>query len=100
MATAYITAPREVAANLADVLIDERLAACVNIVECESVYRWEGDIHHEDEAILLAKTSEQAFPALEGRVEAEHPHDVPCIERFDEDVLLPSFARWRDGAVG
>ncbi len=99
MPTAYITAPRETGADLADLLVEERLAACVNLVECRSTYRWDDAVHRDPESILLAKTTEDRFPDLVDRVEAEHPYDVPCIERFDEDQLLPRFARWRDDAV-
>lgn len=100
MPTAYITAPRSAAADIAELLVDERLAACVNVVECESTYRWDNDIHHDSESILLAKTSDSQFAALVERVESVHPHDVPCIERFDEGYILPRFEEWRDGAVG
>lgn len=99
MPTAYITAPPDVGAELADLLVEERLAACVNLVECRSTYRWDDEVHRDPEAILLAKTTEARFEDLVDRVEAEHPYDVPCIERFDEAQLLPRFARWRDDAV-
>lgn len=100
MPTAYVTAPRDVAPDLAELLVEERLAACVNIVECQSTYRWEDDIHHDPESILFVKTSGDRYEAMADRLKAEHPHAVPCIERFDEDLILPSFARWRDDAVG
>jgi len=45
--TVYVTAPREAADNLARLLVDERLAACVNVVDCESTYRWDGEVHEE-----------------------------------------------------
>lgn len=98
--TVYITAPRGAASDLARLLVDERLAACVNVVECESTYRWEGDVLVDDEAILLAKTTAEKYDDLVERVVEAHPADVPCIERFEEGALLPSFARWRDEVVG
>jgi periplasmic divalent cation tolerance protein len=100
MPTAYITAPADAAADLARTLVEDRLAACVNRVDCDSVYRWEGEIHEDDEVILLAKTTDDAYPALEARVEELHPYDVPCIERFGEDDVLDAFAAWREDAVG
>lgn len=99
MPTAYITAPRDAADDLARLLVEERLAACVNVVGCESTYRWDGEIHEDEEAILLAKTSDEGYDALVERVVEAHPHDVPCVERFEEDAVLAAFSDWRDGAV-
>ena len=99
MPTAYVTAPRDAAADLARLLVEERLAACVNVVDCDSTYRWEGAVHEEPEAVLLAKTSDDGYAALAARVVEAHPHDVPCVERFDEAEVLPAFEDWRDGAV-
>jgi periplasmic divalent cation tolerance protein len=100
MPTAYVTAPRDVAPALARLLVEERLAACVNVLECESTYRWDGEIHEDPEVILLAKTTDDAFDRLVDRVVEAHPYDVPCIERFDEADELEAFADWRDDAVG
>jgi periplasmic divalent cation tolerance protein len=97
--TVYVTVPRDAAAALARRLVDERLAACVNRVDCASVYRWEGAVHEDDEAILLAKTSADRYDALVDRVRELHPHEVPCVERFDEADVLSAFATWRDEAV-
>lgn len=99
MVTAYVTAPPENASEIAETLVEERLAACVNRFPCTSVYRWDDQIHHDDEVILLAKTTDDAYDRLVTRVEELHPYDVPCIERFSEDGLLESFADWRDDEV-
>jgi len=97
--TAFITAPPDAAAEIAGPLVDERLAACANRVSCRSTYRWEGEVHDDEEEILLAKTTHDAYPDLVERVEALHPYDVPCIERFEEDDVLAAFAEWRGDAV-
>jgi periplasmic divalent cation tolerance protein len=94
--TILITAPPEAGADLARLLIEERLAACVNRIDCESTYRWDGAVHEESEVVLLAKTDSENVGALVDRVEAEHPHDTPCIERFDEDVLVEAYEEWRE----
>lgn len=99
MTTVYITAPPEAAESLASRLVEERLAACVNRVDCRSTYRWEGEVHEEAEVLLLAKTSDDRCEDLVARVEELHPHDVPCVERFEEEAVLPAFATWRDEAV-
>ncbi|AFK19302.1 divalent-cation tolerance protein CutA [Haloferax mediterranei ATCC 33500] len=51
MPTVYITAPPSSADELARTLVEERLAACVNRVSCDSVYRWDGDVHDDEETI-------------------------------------------------
>ena len=94
MPTVYVTAPTDAAGDLARLLVEERLAACVNRVSCRSTYRWEGEIAEEDEEILLAKTTDDAYPALVERLEAEHPYEVPCIERFDPSDVLAPFEEW------
>lgn len=98
MPTAYITAPPDVATDLARMLVDERLAACVNRIDCQSIYRWEGEIANEEEVILLAKTTDERYGDLVEQVIKAHPYDVPCVERFD-DVPIESFAAWRDESV-
>jgi len=100
MPTAYVTAPPEDATDIAERLVEERLAACVNRVPCSSVYRWEGEVHRDSEVVLLAKTTADAYDRLEARIEELHPYDVPCIERFDEADELDSFGSWRAEAVG
>ncbi|TYL37021.1 divalent-cation tolerance protein CutA [Natronococcus pandeyae] len=99
MPTVYVTAPPEEAQTIAETLVEERLAACVNRLSTTSTYRWDGEIHHDDEAVLLAKTTDDSYDDLVSRVREIHPYDVPCIERFDEAHVLESFADWRAESV-
>jgi periplasmic divalent cation tolerance protein len=65
-------------------LVDERLAACVNILPAmRSVYRWKNAIEKADERQLIIKTSRAAVTALEARIRKLHPYDVP------EFIVLP-----------
>ena len=65
-------------ARLARVLVDERLAACVNVLPpMQSVYRWQGQVQQDDERQLVIKTSADCVEALHLRVRALHPYDVP-----------------------
>jgi periplasmic divalent cation tolerance protein len=100
MPTAYVTAPPSAAADIARTLVEERLAACVNRVDCESTYRWEGEVHGEEEVILLCKTTDEGYVALAERVVELHPHEMPCVERFEETDVFAPFAEWRDASVG
>lgn len=97
--TVYITTPPDTAKEIARQLVADRLAACVNQIDCHSTYRWEGSVVEDDEVILLVKTTEAAYPRVVDRVKSIHPYDVPCIERFDEVDVLPSFGTWIADAV-
>ena len=99
MPTVYSTVPPAEADRIAETLVEDRLAACINRLATTSTYRWEGEIHRDDEVVLLAKTTDDAYDDLVGRVEEIHPYDVPCIERFDEAHVLESFAEWRTESV-
>lgn len=99
MPTVYVTAPPSAAEELARTLVEERLAACVNRLECRSTYRWDGEVVDEAEIVLLAKTTDERYGDLRARIEELHPYDVPCIERFDETDALDSFDEWIAGSV-
>ncbi len=99
MPTAYVTAPPETADEIARDLVDQRLAACVNRLDCRSTYRWDGAVHDDEEVLLLAETTEERYPDLVDRVERLHPYDVPCIERFEESAVAESVREWRADAV-
>ena len=72
------------AAVLARTLVEERLAACVNVLgEMGSWYRWKGVIEHDRERQVLLKTRRDRVPELEARLKQLHPYDVP------EFVVLP-----------
>jgi periplasmic divalent cation tolerance protein len=76
----------DAAARLGRALVDERLAACVNIVgPLRSIYRWQGEIADEAEVLCLIKTTPQAWPRLRARIVELHPYQVPEI------IALPPF---------
>jgi periplasmic divalent cation tolerance protein len=80
-----MTAPdQEVAQRIARTLVEERLAACVNLVPgVRSIYRWQGSVEDDAEILLLAKTGRARCAALAARVQALHPYELPEI------VVLP-----------
>lgn len=92
----FVTCPSpDVAANLAKSLVEERLAACGNIIPgLRSIYRWEGKVHDEAECLLLLKTTAGGYPALEARVKALHPYDVPEILAVTAAAGLPAYVQW------
>jgi periplasmic divalent cation tolerance protein len=85
---------RDAALALGRTLVDERLAACVQIVDgVHSIYRWEGRIDESGECQLVAKTTPEAEVALVDRLRALHPYDVPEILRLDA-TAADSYAAW------
>ncbi len=95
------------ARKLAGSLVEARVAACVNILPpVTSVFRWEPDagdaadasVQEESEVMLVAKTTARAYPALEQRLRAEHPYDLPEIVAVPVSHGLPEFLRWIDEA--
>jgi len=75
----YCTCPNaESARHLAEALVRERLAACVNrIPAIQSTYRWKGEVTTDTEELLLIKTTAAYFEALKERVLALHPYELP-----------------------
>jgi periplasmic divalent cation tolerance protein len=77
----YITcADAEQAHRIGKALVEERLAACANILpEMRSLYWWEGAMQDSREAVLIAKCRREAFPAVARRVKELHTYMVPCV---------------------
>ena len=68
------------AERIAEALVAERLAACVNILgDVRSVYRWQGAVERADEVAMIAKTTEALFDTLNARVRGLHSYDTPAI---------------------
>lgn len=85
----------ESAGQLAESLVEARLAACVNLLpEVRSVYRWEGKIVHDAERLLLIKTESAAFPALKDHILARHPYATPEIIALALADASPAYLDW------
>lgn len=83
---------------LAALLIEKRLAACINILApCRSVYRWNGAVEQADEVPLLIKTTQAIYPALEATIRARHPYDLPEIIATPISQGLPAYLAWLAG---
>jgi periplasmic divalent cation tolerance protein len=91
-----VTAPTpERAAEIARALVDERLAACGNVVPgLRSIYRWEGKVQDEAEALLVLKTTRDRFEALRERVLALHPYDVPEVIALAVEAGSAPYLAW------
>lgn len=86
---------RASAQALAALLVEQRLAACVNILPpCHSVYRWQGAVATADEWPLLIKTTEACYAALEAAIRTHHPYQTPEIIAVPVVRGLPDYLSW------
>lgn len=85
----------QAAGQLAQRLVEERVAACVNqLAPCTSTYRWQGDIETASEVPLLIKTTRAAYPRLEQLIRTEHPYELPEIVAVPVTTGLPAYLDW------
>lgn len=90
-----VTAPPDRAQDIAETLVANRLAACVNIVpQVHSVYRWQGEVTHDDESLLIAKTTRAAVPAIEGELSRIHPYDTFELIALDVAAGAAPYLSW------
>ncbi len=91
-----VTAPdEENAAMIGRTLVEERLAACANIVKAvRSIYRWKGEIFDERECLLVIKTASDRFPQLEKRVREMHPYETPEIIALEISEGSGPYLKW------
>ncbi len=83
------------ARRMADVLVNEKLAACANIVTgVHSVFLWQSEVTSADEVLLLMKTLAEKIPAVERRIKSMHSYDVPCICFYAAQHVNPEYAEW------
>jgi periplasmic divalent cation tolerance protein len=86
---------RAAADKLADALVADGLAACVNILSpCRSVYRWKGEVRHDEEFPMLIKTTPERYAALEQAIRAGHPYELPEIIAVPVERGLPAYLEW------
>ena len=86
---------KETAKTAATALVEEQLAACVNLIpEVTSIYKWKGTVECANEITALIKTTEATFPALQQRLLALHPYEVPEIIAVPVEAGLESYLHW------
>ena len=90
-----IFADDEEARRIGRTAVEERLAACVNILgSCRSIYRWEGAIEETEEVAAVFKTAAATAPRLMERVAVLHSYDVPAITIWPIADALPDYRAW------
>ena len=94
------TAPlRDEAAKIANLLIDEKLAACAQLLPVESFYVWEGKTQNEAEVLLLAKTRTALFEPAIARIKAVHSYSVPEIVALPFSAGFAAYFGWIDAVT-
>ena len=94
----YSTAPDEkTARTIAEILVSEKLAACVNILApIQSVYVWEGEVERSAEVPFIVKTTDAVAPSARERILSAHPYDCPCVAALpiDDHGSSRAFLDW------
>jgi periplasmic divalent cation tolerance protein len=93
-------ATAEEAERIASMLVDARLAACVQILPAiKSVYRWKGEIVRENEVLLSAKTTREKFAELDRAVRAIHSYETPEIVALPIAAISDAYLEWLRGEM-
>lgn len=91
----------EDAGRIARVLVEEGLAACVNVVAgVRSIYRWKGQVEEAGEVLLLIKTKGDMFEAVRDRILAIHPYETPEVVMVGIDGGSAGYLQWIEENCG
>jgi periplasmic divalent cation tolerance protein len=86
---------RDTATRLAEALVDNRTAACVNILApCRSIYHWKGRTESAEEIPMLIKTTSERYDAVERSIRELHPYELPEIICVQVSAGLPAYLQW------
>ncbi len=84
-----------IARQIATTLIEERLAACVNLLPgVESIYQWEGKMESSQEVLALLKTTAEIYQSLERRLKELHPYEVPEVVAIPAEGVQEGYLQW------
>ncbi|QDP20356.1 divalent-cation tolerance protein CutA [Sphingomonas xanthus] len=96
-----VFADAEEAKRIGRLMVEEKLAACVNVLgPCQSIYRWEGAIEEATECPALFKTTDAHADALIVRIAELHSYEVPAIMVWPIERIDDSYARWIEREIG
>ena len=94
IAVVTTVANREDAHRLAHTLVERKLAACAQISEIESIYRWQGEVQQSAELRVLFKTTDERYELVESTIRELHPYELPAIHAFAFEHVYPAYAEW------
>jgi periplasmic divalent cation tolerance protein len=80
--------------KIANELIQNKIAACVNITKISSIYSWKGKIENASEYLVLFKTTQKNKKSLKEKIKASHPYDVPEIAEINITSINKSYLKW------
>ena len=97
-----VTVPNaETAEKLAEALVGERLAACVNVLDgVRSIYRWKGAVERDEELLCVCKTTRDGFERLRARVVELHPYELPEVVALPVERGHAPYLDWIKASVG
>src|SRR5262249_6227891 len=91
---------RQQAESIAQAVVNEKLAACVNLLPgIRSCYFWEGKLNWSEEVLLLIKTTRPRFDGLQDRIKVLHSYEVPEIVGVTIDAASERYAEWIEASV-
>ena len=85
---------KQAVTSIANKLVKQKLAACVNITRISSVYAWKGKIENQSEYLALFKTSKKNQSKLKKELQKLHPYDIPEIAEINVDSINQSYLKW------
>lgn len=95
------TARKDEAEQIARALVEERLAACVQVIgPITSIYRWQGCVETSEEWLCLVKTRQDHYPQVEASIRKNHPYEVPEILAVQVVAGSPAYLAWLEGQIG
>jgi periplasmic divalent cation tolerance protein len=80
--------------KIANELVQNKIAACVNITKISSIYSWQGKIENASEYLALFKTTQKNKKSLKEKIKASHPYDVPEIAEINITSINTSYLKW------
>ena len=94
------TGSQEEAGKIADVLLENRAASCVQMLPITSHYRWQGKIECSGEILLIIKTTNELYPQAEKLIKQNHSYTVPQIVKIPITGGLPEYLNWISAETG
>ena len=95
-----VFADKDEADRIGRLMVEQRLAACVNILgQIRSIYRWKGKVETSDEIAAIFKTSEEKAGDLMTRIAALHSYEIPCIVTWPIEQIVGSYADWVEASL-
>jgi periplasmic divalent cation tolerance protein len=98
----YVTTPSAAEGErIGRILVEEGVIACANVIAgMTSIYRWQGEVQRDEEAVVVLKTQAELADAVTERVKALHPYECPCVLVLSASAGNAAFVQWISHEVG